>query len=109
MLGLGVVKISGPYGTGLRVAAYNAASVLLLCLFGALLSQKGDGFDAQAGLLQAISGALFWVLTFPGSLLYYNYTTSSGGGMLDFWFLSPLIWGLAAFGMHKFWLKRRKI
>jgi len=102
------MRMSGPWATGLRVAAYNAVGALLSMLVGAMLSNKGDGLDLQAGLLQGIAGILFAVLTFPAWLLRFDYTTSTGGGECVLWFLSPLIWGMIALAIHKFLIKRRE-
>jgi len=99
------MRITGAFGTGLRVAVYNAAAILLAMLLGVILSSpKGS----ESNLIEKILWGLWLALTFPTEFFQYEYKTPTGGGMIDFWFLSPLIWGVTAFVIHKLVLKRRQ-
>ena len=85
------------------MAAYNAAAALF-CL---LVAVMGDNYPANS-ILGTIMMILFMVVTFPAWLLDFPYTTATGGGEFDCLFLSPLIWGVAAFAIHKLVMKRRE-
>lgn len=90
------MKISPPLATALRAGLYNAAAVLLTMLIGV---------QFQLGVLML----LFLVLTFPACLIHYTVSTPDGGGIeVWLWFLSPLIWGGFAFGIHAFIIARRR-
>jgi hypothetical protein len=102
------MRISAPYASGLRVATYNAAGVLLVMLVGATLSEKGDGFSFQAGFLQGILGILFLMLTFPANVLGFTPNLATGGVNYTFWLLNPVIWGVIAFAIRKFLTKHRE-
>ncbi len=99
------MKISGAFGTGLRVALYNAVAILLTLLLGVTISgPKG----IESSLVDRIFMGLWLTLTFPTQFFEYEYKTATASGMVDFWFLSPLIWGATAFVIHKLVLKRRQ-
>lgn len=101
------MKLSGPYGTGLRIALYNIAALLLTLILSVTLFGKGSSYRTWP-FVEKIFAGLWVVLTFPTQFFHYEYKTTTGGGWIDFWFLSPFIWGVTAFAIHKLVMRGRK-
>ena len=95
MIKLGT-KIPGPFATGVRYALFNLAATLFVLVVGVIFIGK----QSSSGVEHFFLGLLL-ILTFPANLFDYSFTTATGGMVINVFFLNPLIWGLAAFFIHR--------